>query len=159
MYEDFIVFDLEADGLLPEAATIWCGSFYELDNDKTLSFSPKNKNPDYIGAMLDYIQSTNSYLVGQNIIEYDRPLIEKITGYRIPLKRLIDTLKLSKMVFADIKGGHSIEAWGERFGIKKPEHEDWSQFSDEMLYRNQQDVVINTKLFQLIQQKGFKIDD
>jgi hypothetical protein len=64
------------------------------------------------------------------------------------------------MFFPDIKGHakpHSIEAWGERFGIKKPEHEDWSQFSEEMLYRNGEDVRINVKLFELLQKKGFRV--
>ncbi|MGJ8839522.1 hypothetical protein AB9H28_24425, partial [Salmonella enterica subsp. enterica serovar Kentucky] len=39
-------------------------------------------------------------------------------------------------------GPHSIEAWGYRLGRGKPEHEDWSQFSPEMLHRCSEDVEI-----------------
>jgi len=152
-----VVFDLESNGLLDEATTIWCGSFFELDTERMISFSPKNKNPDYINSMVKYIKGIDQ-LICHNIIFYDRPLIRKIMGYLIPLEKVIDTLILSKMMFPDTEGGYSLEAWGERFNIKKPMHEDWSQFSDEMLHRNIEDVKINVKLYKLIRSKRFEVD-
>jgi len=44
-------------------------------------------------------------------------------------------------------GPHSVEAWGYRFGRAKPEHEDWSQFSDEMLHRCTEDVEIQHLIY------------
>lgn len=52
-----------------------------------------------------------------------------------------------KPIIKTAKGVHSVEAWGVRFGIKKPEHEDWSQYSEEMLHRCTEDVKIQTQLY------------
>lgn len=159
----YIVGDLEADGLLDTAATIWCGSFYDTRGGTNQEFH-YNQGRYYIRDMLIWLNkylNNDYYLVGHNLIGYDIPLIKKLTGIELPADKIIDTYVLSRMFFPDIKGHkkpHSIEAWGERFGIKKPEHEDWSKFSLDMLNRNKVDVVINTKLFELIQKKGFKVE-
>lgn len=44
-------------------------------------------------------------------------------------------------------GAHSIEAHGIRMGRFKPEHEDWSYLSDDMLHRVKEDVQIGSDLF------------
>ena len=49
-----------------------------------------------------------------------------------------------------VKGPHSVEAWGVRFGVPKPAHEDWSQFSPEMLHRCTQDVEIQHRILQAL---------
>lgn len=158
----FLVGDLESDGLLSSATTIWCGSFYCIQEDTWFYFNPLTER-DYVTSMVSFLQSfcnNAGYIVCHNIVGFDSKLIRKISGVDLPPERLIDTLLLSKMFFPDKKGHkkpHSLEAWGEYFGIKKPEHEDWSQFSEEMLHRNIEDVKINIKLFYLLQQKGFKL--
>lgn len=158
----FIVGDLEADGLLSQAHTIWCGSFYTIQDEEWYTFD-NNYSYTYQLDIADWLVSRlerGDYLVCHNAIGYDVPLIKKLTGIQIPINKVIDTLLLSKMFFPDIKGHgrpHSLDAWGERFGIAKPEHEDWTQYSPEMLHRNIEDVKINTKLFQHIQKQGFNI--
>lgn len=157
-----IVGDLEADGLLSSATTIWCGTFYDLTYEKWYDYSPSISSNylDHLRYFFTSLFDYDYYLAGHNFISYDIPLIKKILNITIPPERVIDTLVLSKMFFPDIKGHakpHSIEAWGQRFKIEKPEHEDWSQFSEEMLHRNNEDVRINIKLFELLQQKGFKV--
>ncbi|MCP8305395.1 MAG: hypothetical protein H3Z50_08040, partial [archaeon] len=96
-----------------------------------------------------------------NGLGYDVPLIKKVENIVLPTDKIIDTMILSKMFFPDIGGHakpHSIEAWGQRFGIPKPEHEDWSQFSPEMLHRNKEDVRITTMLFHHLVHHGFDIN-
>ena len=159
----FIVGDLEADGLLDKATTIWCGTFYDTRGgaEKTYHIEQDKYYVDNMLTWLNRLLNNKYYLVGHNLIGYDLPLINKLKGVELPQDKIIDTYVLSRMFFPDIKGHkkpHSIEAWGERFGIPKPEHEDWSKFSPEMLNRNKVDVVINTKLFELIQKKGFKVE-
>lgn len=70
-------------------------------------------------------------------VEYDDygDIIDKGVG-RIELESIEKSIK-----------GHSVEAWGVRLGIKKPEHEDWSQYSEEMLHRCKEDVKIQTQLY------------
>ena len=48
------------------------------------------------------------------------------------------------------KSSHGVENWGLEFNIAKPVHEDWSEFSPEMLHRCVEDVKIQTKLYQHI---------
>jgi hypothetical protein len=91
-----------------------------------------------------------------NGISYDRILLKTVLDINIPINQVYDTLLLSRMLYPDLaspdgwKGKpkpHSLEAWGTRFGINKPTHEDWTQFSEEMLYRCHQDVLINEQLW------------
>jgi hypothetical protein len=39
-------------------------------------------------------------------------------------------------------GPHSIKAWGYRVGRGKPDHDDWENFSEEMLHRCSEDTEI-----------------
>ncbi len=121
-----IVGDLEADGLLSSATRIWCATFYDLTYEKWYNYAPSTSEYyiEHLAHDLFYYIENDFYLVGHNFISYDVPLIKKITNYVIPPERVIDTLILSKMFFPDIKGHakpHSIEAWGERVSIAKPE--------------------------------------
>lgn len=158
----FIIGDLEADGLLSSATRIWCASYYVVEVDSWNIFTPELL-PNYEIELVNYLYTMlkeDNYFVCHNALSYDVPLMEKITGISLPREQILDTLILSKMMFPDIKGHakpHSLEAWGERFGIKKPEHEDWSKYSKEMLHRNIEDTKINTKLFKHIQKQGFKL--
>lgn len=170
----FLIGDTESDGLLSSATNIWCASFYDTEKDITFRFypledfgylkGPANVRDFYIESVIEFlcnrIIQNNFYLVGHNFITHDVPLFEKIYGLMLPKEKIIDTLILSKMFFPDIKGHkqpHSLEAWGERFGIEKPYHEDWTRFSPEMLNRNTIDTEINVMLFKELQSKGFKI--
>lgn len=86
-----------------------------------------------------------------NGIGYDWPLLKKLYGWEFKGKK-VDTLIMSRLL--DPKrlvpfncpnkkaGPHSIEAWGWRVGRGKPEHNDWGQFSEEMLHRCTEDVEI-----------------
>ena len=47
-------------------------------------------------------------------------------------------------------GKHNLAVWGEYLGVKKPEHEDWLNFSEDMLHRCREDVRINEKVYRLL---------
>jgi len=139
--------DLEADGLLQEASRVWCGAFLSYPDEKEYTFD--NKSVDNIPSFL-----SGNVVVFHNGSGYDMPLLNKIYGAE-KCKNIVmlDSLKMSQMMFPDIKGHskpHSIEAWGNRFGIKKPEHEDWSRYTPEMLHRCVEDVKIGYKLIEYI---------
>lgn len=129
------VFDIEADGL--EATKIHC---LALNNKgKVVSTSDVNKIRNF------FLKA--EVLVGHNIYRYDIPTIERLLGIKVKAK-LVDTLILSWYLEPD-RLAHGLEGWGEFFGIKKPEVEDWEDQPTEVyLNRCEEDVKINTKLWE-----------
>jgi DNA polymerase-1 len=137
--------DLEANGLLDTVTDVWCGVFKNKDTHEVFKFKP-----DQIKDMLLFMDSID-VLIMHNGIGYDWPLLKKLYGYEFKGKK-VDTLIMSRLLnpkrivpfnCPDKKiGPHSIAAWGYRVGRGKPDHNDWAQFSDEMLHRCAEDVEI-----------------
>lgn len=100
--------------------------------------------------MFQYLDTVD-VLIMHNGIGYDLPLLEKLYGYKFKGK-IVDTLIMSRILnpkrlvpfnCANKKATpHSIESWGYRVGRGKPEHNDWEEFSEEMLHRCSEDVEI-----------------
>ena len=163
-----IVFDLEADNLIDDVTQIWCATFYNVDKDTTISFIPSSylkKDDERLRYSLDYLSfwlddKKDKYTwICHNACKYDKEVIKKLLGIGLPLENIQDTFIWSQLLWPDVqipkgaKGRHGLDAWGLRFGIPKPKHEDWSQYSEEMLIRNQEDVKINTQLWLKIKEK------
>ncbi len=141
------VADLEADGLLDTATRVWCGVFKDVRSGEVFKF-----NPNEITDMLSFMDTVD-VLVMHNGVGYDWPLLEKLYGYEYKGKK-VDTLLMSRLQRPERRGGHSVAAWGERFGHPKPEHEDWSQFSTEMMHRCSEDVEIQHKILKALLDEG-----
>lgn len=145
--------DLEADGLLDKATRVWCGVFKEEATQKVVKFRPHQ-----IPEMLEYMD-TIDVLKMHNGIGYDWPLLKKLYGYEYKGKK-VDTLVMSRLLNTKRIvpyhcpnkkiGPHSVEAWGYRVGRGKPDHEDWSQFSEEMLHRCSEDVEIQELIYKAL---------
>lgn len=164
MSENIFVADLEADGFLDVATQVWCGAFISLDGKIKKSFSPLD-GKDYVKKMLEFMSSTEG-LIFHNGFGYDFPLLEKLYGFKYTGKR-IDTLVLSRLYnpnrrspphCPNKKSPHSIEAWGYRVGRGKPEHNDWSQFSPEMLHRCEEDVEIGLLTYKALLKEEAEYD-
>lgn len=137
-------FDVEANGFLNQATHVHCGVIKEKGG---LS---KKFRPTQIKEFLAYLD-TFDVLIVHNGIGYDWPLLKKLYGYEFKGKK-VDTLIMSRLL--DPKrmvpfncpnkkaGPNSIEAWGYRVGRGKPEHNDWENFSEDMLHRCSEDVEI-----------------
>ena len=155
------VADLEADGLLDTATIVWCGVFKDRDTKEVFKFRPHQ-----IEAMLKFMD-TCSELQMHNGIGYDFPLLRKLYGYEYKGKK-IDTLVLSRLLNPKRTlpfscpnkriGPHSVEAWGYRVGRGKPEHEDWSKFSEDMLHRCSEDVEIQFMIYDALLKETSKGD-
>ena len=152
---DVWVGDLESNGFLNEATVIWCGVFINITTLEEVSLSVDSGINERLPPLLERMEA----VVFHNGVAFDRPLIKKILKYNLSRDKVIDSLILSKLSNPDRKvprgwkgqhKPHSIEAWGMRFGIKKPEHEDWSRYSDHMLHRCREDVMINIKTYEAI---------
>lgn len=147
------VADLEANGLLREATQIWCGVFVDVRTEEVFKFEPHQMQ-----EMVRFMDTCRT-LIFHNGLGYDFPLMEKILGYKYKGNK-VDTLVMSRLLYYNINrpkgcraGPHSVEAWGIRFGIHKPEHEDWTRFSDEMLHRCTEDVRIQLRLYNKLMDK------
>lgn len=156
--------DLEANGLLREATNVWCGVFKNATTKELTKFKPHQ-----IKEMLNFMDNID-VLIMHNGIGYDWPLLKKLYGYVFKGKK-VDTLVMSRLL--DPKrlipfncpnkniGPHSIEAWGYRVGRGKPEHNDWENFSEEMLHRCTEDVEILELVYEALleEAKGRKWKD
>jgi DNA polymerase-1 len=140
-----VVFDVEANGLY-EATKTWCIAAKDIDTGSTYFFGP-----DRISDGVAFLGSCRT-LIGHNIIDFDIPHLSRLHNLDTSGVELVDTLVLSRLFWPDRvqaqgytgKGGpHSLESWGYRVGRWKPEHNDWSQYSEEMKVRCQEDVEIN----------------
>lgn len=147
--------DLEADGLLHENPTrVWCGVFKDINTEERWVFRPE----DIPRKLLEFLDSVD-VLIMHNGIGYDWPLLEELYGYEFKGKK-VDTLIMSRTQrpkrtsYAVPKQPHSVEAWGVKFGRKKPTHEDWSQFSEEMLHRCSEDVEIQHMIYNALLKEG-----
>lgn len=150
-----LILDLETDSLMPYCTKIHCAVGYHIEKNEWHYFTPKN-----IHELSEFLDTQDSISM-HNGIGFDLKVLKKIFNYEYKGKYR-DTLMMSRVLWPDLsfvvyknekgeekkaKNPHSIESWGLRFEIQKPEHEDWSRFSDDMLYRCQEDVKIQTRLY------------
>ena len=163
-----ITVDTEGNNLRPEADKMWCACAIDDDGCMYRFYDGPEIENQYQDYPLIIDQSLEKLLIlldeadeicMHNGIDYDKWLINKIFGYEIPLNKIIDTLVLSRHLDPQRKSPdgwtgkpapHSVEAWGMRFGVHKKEHEDWSQFSPEMLIRCESDVIIQQKILKYL---------
>lgn len=127
--------DIEANGL-DDATKIHCIVLkeYQQDNWKVFIQDECDK--------LQHLQQDT--FVFHNGVMYDIPTIRRLLVVR--LHNVVDTYICSKMLFP-MRGEHNLESWGEEFGVAKPQHEDWENFSEEMLTRCKEDVKITELLY------------
>jgi hypothetical protein len=135
----YTIFDIEGDSLTP--TLIHCIS-YAVMVDGNLIESGTYRDYEQMRRFFRY----SGILVGHNIIRWDVPHIERLLDIKVD-NFLIDTLILSWYLYPErIK--HGLDPWGEDFGIKKPEIEDWKSLPiTDYVYRCEEDVKINNKLF------------
>jgi DNA polymerase I-like protein with 3'-5' exonuclease and polymerase domains len=58
-------------------------------------------------------------IAAHNGIGFDFPLLNKLWGTKIGLKKAYDTLVVSRLIEPTREGGHSLDAWGNTLGVKK----------------------------------------
>src|SRR5690606_13698859 len=114
--------DIEANGLLDEATTVWCGVLVDHDTGEVHEIYP-GSHEDYIQAMLAFLDTVD-VLCMHNGIGYDWPLLRRLYGYEYKGTK-VDTLIMSRLqrpnrtlpAGMDRKiGPHTVEAWAYRLG-------------------------------------------
>ncbi len=141
-----LLFDCEADGLLPTATRMWILTIYNFETKQRKS---------YLEGDLSWQEEFNkaTQVIGHHILGYDIPLFKKLFNYELPSNVILtDTLILSQVLNYKRFGndGHSLDRWGQALGHPKPKHDDWSQYSEAMRIRNTEDVELNIKVFNVL---------
>ena len=163
--ESWLVWDLESDGLYDQVTKIHCIVIYDLNRKQTFSYGP-----DLIGDAIKHLCNAD-VLIGHNILFYECPVIEKLTQTNFT-GRIIDTLICTRLIWPKellyeldteqytevpkkLRGSAGLKAWGYRLADNKINFKDFSEYSQEMLDYCVQDVVVTTKLFELIQKQNY----
>lgn len=141
-WEHFL-FDIESDGLLDVCTKMWIVHIHNLKTNEKLEWLEGDL------GWQPYFKSAKK-VVGHFITGFDLQVLKKLFDFELsPDCVVVDTLILSQVLdyrrFGD--DGHSLGRWGEHLGRPKQEHEDWSQFSEEMRTRCQSDVVLNLEVY------------
>ena len=144
-----LVFDIETDGL--DAKKIWCISALDVDTEQQYSYGPSELSEGF-----DMLLKADK-LIGHNIIGFDIPVINKLTGLNLMDKELVDTLVLSRLFNPVREGNHGLERWGYALGSPKIEFDQYDSYSVEMLKYCEQDVYLNYQVYKALKKesKGF----
>ena len=157
-----LAFDIETDGLLyskeAPVSKVWCVVIFDCKEKRYYEY-----RPDQIEQACNHL-SKATILIGHNIIAYDIPVLQFLKPGWTSKAQVIDTFTLASLVYPKdklleldtsifdhidkkLRGRQSLRAWGQRLQNLKGDHEDWSQFSEEMLSYCKNDVLVTIQLY------------
>ena len=140
-----LIVDIETDGL--DATTIHVVVTKDLGTGEIRSFRDRE-------LFCAYIHFVPSYFIMHNGLSFDAPILNRLWKAGIKASDCIDTLLLSRLFNPIRESGHSLEAWGLRFGSPKINFKKFEVYSEEMLQYCKQDVEITEKLFSYLLEEG-----
>ena len=133
-----VICDIEANGLTPDK--IWCCVCKDIDTGEVTIF--RDGDADEAREFFNQCEK----VIGHNIIGYDAIWLNKLWKVGLKLDKIIDTLVLSRLANS-FRAGHSLRDWGEKLGVYKDHHDDWSQWSQEMEDYCVQDVEVTEAVY------------
>lgn len=125
---------------------IWCVVTKDLDTQEVRTWKEAKDLSEYIKAA--------SLIVAHNGIAFDFYLLNKLWKCQITLKRVRDTLVLSRLLNPSLEGGHSLANLGKLLGIQKSEFNDFdlqTQSLDEMVQYCKQDVEVLHRIYNYLE--------
>lgn len=159
--------DIEGDGLYDTVTQLHCTTVLCCTTGQSIDFLPHQM--DLYKEKLSEVQIK----IGHNVLDFDGPAIEKVISYEYKPEDWFDTLVLSRLLYPDLLGGHSLGMWGTRLGTLKidwrqvcidlgyikandPKGEEFKLFRPEMVGYCNQDCKVNLRLLQrLMKYAGF----
>jgi DNA polymerase I-like protein with 3'-5' exonuclease and polymerase domains len=172
-----IIFDIETNDRLEDLTKIHVIGI-KVDDEPVRTFG--GRTDDAVRSILPLLAEEDVTLIGHNIMDFDLPAIQKIYPAFCPKGKIVDTLLLSRLYWADIKandftmlkrmpsfpkkliGTHGLEAWGWRLGEQKSHYgsakfvpAEWAEWTQEMQDYCGQDVTVQYRLWQMMKSKGY----
>lgn len=153
---EYWVIDVEGD-LIP-STVIFCVCAVNVETQEEVTLTTAESIKEWFSERI----KNRAVLIGHNIIGYDAPTLNRLLNLGIPSSRIIDTLVLSMVYDPSLKGGHSLESWGQRLRYQKGDFNDFTKLSEEMVEYCLQDARLTRKVFLALQQRlrsaGFTYD-
>lgn len=137
-----VVIDIEANAL-KNPSKIWLIIAKDIDSGKYYTFKPF-EGEEVCRDFRDFWQRC-SVVIGHNWVGYDWPVLRSLVG-GLDERHCIDTLIVSKLVDFSRKG-HSVEDYGEEFGLPKGVFSDFGRWSPEMEDYCRRDVDITERIY------------
>lgn len=139
---DFVLFDIETDGLKPKHIHMMCAT--DLVSWQSKTFVGLDQVTEGI-QLLDQAKM----VVGHAINYFDCPVVEAMTENIItfPKTKCIDTLEMSRHLCPEMRE-HGLKAWGKVMGLPKLEQPNFDAgFTEEWIPYCERDVELNCKVF------------
>ena len=145
-----VVLDLETDSL--DATKIHCIVAKDIQTNEIETFIQEECNTKFP----EWSKTVDKFYM-HNGISFDWKVISKLTNANIPFHKVVDTLILSQLFNPIRDKGHSLEMWGDRLGFPKGNwHNDWGEYSDELLEYCTRDVNLTHKVLLALAREGSK---
>jgi DNA polymerase I len=143
-----VILDIETDAL--QATKIHCIVARNVDTGQLNIW----KGEECYNQFPKFVKRVNKF-IGHNGISFDFPVLNKLTGTKITISDVEDTLILSQLLFPT-RPKHSLDSWGVDLGYKKISFHDFSELTEEMVTYCIRDVNITYRLWLKI--KGEKYE-
>lgn len=134
--EKYWAVDIESDDL--KATVIWCMVAKNMGTREVVNLI----GHDNIKTFIELHRLDGCYFIAHNGLKFDFPTLNRLAGTRIPISRMIDSMLISMVYNPSLPGGHSLEAWATRVGLKKGDFKEFRYYSEGMLHYCQEDVEI-----------------
>lgn len=124
----------------------WVVVCRDVDTDEVATFRHIHEVEN--AARLKGFLKDCSVLIGHNILGFDLHVLDtfKCSVGGLPIE-IVDTLVISRLLNYSQEGGHSLEAWGKRFGFPKDNFNDFSRWSEELEQRCIVDTLLTKRLY------------
>jgi DNA polymerase-1 len=143
-----LVFDIEANGLLPTVSKFHCAGAIDYNTEKEYWF-----RPEQFGEFLNFLMEADT-VIAHNAFGYDIPALYKLAGiygmkFEIDPAKVQCTKVMSQVLnYRRFGFGHSLKKWGEFFQDNKGDYDGgWEEFNEEMFEYMKQDVRLGTKVY------------
>jgi DNA polymerase-1 len=140
------VVDIETDSL--DATQIHCIVACEYETGKE-----KVWVQDDCSQFAAWSEKIDTFIM-HNGVSFDAPTLNRLTGSKIKLSQIRDTLIESQLFNPMRDGGHSLSSWGKQIGFSKGEYNDFNTFSKDMLEYCIRDTKLTRKLAYKLSEEG-----
>jgi DNA polymerase-1 len=140
-----LVFDIEADNLLPKISKFHCAGAINVDTGEEYWFLP-NQLEEFL-SLLDKAD----VIIAHNAYGYDVPALHKLTGWTP--KATVQCTKIMSQVlnYRRFGFGHALKQWGEFFRDHKGDYTGgFEEFNNDMFIYMQQDVRLGVKVYKYL---------
>ncbi len=136
------VVDIETDGLVSEKIHVMSVGYEDGDGEWQIQ-----STWDY-NTMIGVMSDPDNIIVGHNFKMFDAVELERVLDFKIKAF-VIDTLPLAWYLYTQRRSGtFGLAAFGEDYGIEKPEVEDYKNLPYKVYeHRCEEDVKINVNLW------------